>query len=454
MERMPTIPRRVVTGHDERGVSVFVSDGPVPVVRTAPDGAYFYEIWSTDAMPAPDRRDRARPDAERADRAAVAERHQDPDQRVPARRRLPGAPHPVGGLRDRAVRRGRARARRQRDGAAGRGRRRCSGAPATAGRTGRADTARMAFILVDGAFTAELLDTLGHDVLGGLLHDPIKHAAAGLRGERDGLRTRRADDRRHRRRARPGGGGGGDPGARGRAGHRRRHPRRRGQGPRRAADGGRAGDDGVPAPRRVAARSSGPTSPRTWKRTAACCTAWSTTRASPTAPACTTWTWRTGTGSSAINLTGTMLGMRTLAPLMPDNDGASIVNIGSIAGLTAHFALAYTVSKWGLRGLTKVAALELAPRGIRVNIVHPGPIDTPILDGAEPGVHPGQRRADADRPGRAGRGGRRRGGVPAVRPRVLPQRRGDPGRRRAHLARRRQVHHRRARPGAQAQAAQ
>jgi 3alpha(or 20beta)-hydroxysteroid dehydrogenase len=86
----------------------------------------------------------------------------------------------------------------------------------------------------------------------------------------------------------------------------------------------------------------------------------------------------------AINLTGAMLGMRAIVPLMPDNDGASIVNIGSIAGLTAHFALAYTVSKWGLRGLTKAAALELAPRGIRVNIVHPGPIDTPILDDADP----------------------------------------------------------------------
>jgi 3alpha(or 20beta)-hydroxysteroid dehydrogenase len=86
----------------------------------------------------------------------------------------------------------------------------------------------------------------------------------------------------------------------------------------------------------------------------------------------------------AINLTGTMLGIRTLVPLMPEHDGAAIVNIGSIAALHAHHALAYTVSKWGQRGLTKVAALELAPRGIRVNAVHPGPIDTPISAGADP----------------------------------------------------------------------
>jgi 3alpha(or 20beta)-hydroxysteroid dehydrogenase len=85
-----------------------------------------------------------------------------------------------------------------------------------------------------------------------------------------------------------------------------------------------------------------------------------------------------------INLTGAMLGIRTLVPLMPEGAGASIVNIGSIAGLTAHHAAAYTVSKWGLRGLTKVAAIELAPRGIRVNIVHPGPINTPISAGADP----------------------------------------------------------------------
>jgi 3alpha(or 20beta)-hydroxysteroid dehydrogenase len=86
----------------------------------------------------------------------------------------------------------------------------------------------------------------------------------------------------------------------------------------------------------------------------------------------------------AINLTGALLGIQALVPLMPAGSGASIVNIGSIAGLTAHHATAYTVSKWGLRGLTKVAAIELAPLGIRVNIVHPGPIDTPITAGADP----------------------------------------------------------------------
>jgi 3alpha(or 20beta)-hydroxysteroid dehydrogenase len=48
----------------------------------------------------------------------------------------------------------------------------------------------------------------------------------------------------------------------------------------------------------------------------------------------------------SVNLTGAMLGIRTVAPLMPADSGASIVNIGSIAGLTAHFAAAYTVAKW------------------------------------------------------------------------------------------------------------
>ena len=84
-----------------------------------------------------------------------------------------------------------------------------------------------------------------------------------------------------------------------------------------------------------------------------------------------------------VNLTGPMLGIQRLAPLM--GDGGSIVNVGSIAGLTAHFTAAYTASKWGLRGLTQTAAMELGPRGIRVNAVHPGYIHTPMTASASPG---------------------------------------------------------------------
>jgi 3alpha(or 20beta)-hydroxysteroid dehydrogenase len=82
----------------------------------------------------------------------------------------------------------------------------------------------------------------------------------------------------------------------------------------------------------------------------------------------------------AVNLTGAMLGIQALAPLMAT--GASIVNVGSSAALTGHYPAAYTVSKWGLRGLTHVAATELGPRGIRVNIIHPGFIETPMTASA------------------------------------------------------------------------
>lgn len=82
----------------------------------------------------------------------------------------------------------------------------------------------------------------------------------------------------------------------------------------------------------------------------------------------------------AINLTGPMLGIKTLLPLM--RDGASVVNVGSIAGLMGHYTAAYTASKWGLRGLTRTAATELGARGIRVNAVHPGFIHTPMTASA------------------------------------------------------------------------
>ena len=83
-----------------------------------------------------------------------------------------------------------------------------------------------------------------------------------------------------------------------------------------------------------------------------------------------------------VNVTGTLLGMKALTPLMPS--GSSIVVIGSVAALTGHYPLAYTTSKWALRGLAKAACLELGPRGIRVNTVHPGYIETPMTATAAP----------------------------------------------------------------------
>lgn len=84
----------------------------------------------------------------------------------------------------------------------------------------------------------------------------------------------------------------------------------------------------------------------------------------------------------AVNVTSPLLGIRHLAPLMPP--GSSIVNIGSAAGLTGHYPVAYTASKWALRGLSKAACVELGPRGIRVNTVHPGFIETEMTASAAP----------------------------------------------------------------------
>jgi 3alpha(or 20beta)-hydroxysteroid dehydrogenase len=83
----------------------------------------------------------------------------------------------------------------------------------------------------------------------------------------------------------------------------------------------------------------------------------------------------------AINLTGPFLGMQALAPLMRDSGGGSIINIGSAAGMTGHFSAAYSSSKWGLRGLSMVAAMEFAPWKIRVNSIHPGIVNTALVPG-------------------------------------------------------------------------
>jgi 3alpha(or 20beta)-hydroxysteroid dehydrogenase len=81
-----------------------------------------------------------------------------------------------------------------------------------------------------------------------------------------------------------------------------------------------------------------------------------------------------------INQVGTFLGMKAVAEPMIQQGSGSIVNISSVAGLRGNPALiAYTASKFAIRGMTKVAAAELGPFGIRVNSVHPGLIDTAML---------------------------------------------------------------------------
>lgn len=81
-----------------------------------------------------------------------------------------------------------------------------------------------------------------------------------------------------------------------------------------------------------------------------------------------------------INVTGVFLGMKTVAPHMVKRQKGSIINISSVAGIqgTPGF-LAYGASKWAVRGMTKGVAKELAPLGVRVNSIHPGIIDTPML---------------------------------------------------------------------------
>ena len=82
-----------------------------------------------------------------------------------------------------------------------------------------------------------------------------------------------------------------------------------------------------------------------------------------------------------VNQLGCFLGMKAVVPLMEQSGGGSIVNISSVAGLRGSpGAIAYSATKWALRGMTKAAAVDLAQRKIRVNSIHPGPIDTEMLN--------------------------------------------------------------------------
>ncbi|MER2535045.1 MAG: SDR family oxidoreductase [Rhizobiaceae bacterium] len=79
-----------------------------------------------------------------------------------------------------------------------------------------------------------------------------------------------------------------------------------------------------------------------------------------------------------INQLGTFLGIRFVEKAAAAA-GASIVNASSLAGLRGTRGIAYTATKWAVRGMTKTAAVELAPRNIRANSIHPAFIDTPML---------------------------------------------------------------------------
>lgn len=102
----------------------------------------------------------------------------------------------------------------------------------------------------------------------------------------------------------------------------------------------------------------------------------------------------------SVNLGGAFLGIKALTPLMRRAGGGSIVNIGSVAGLTGYHSVAYGASKWGLIGLTKSAAIELVDFNIRVNAVCPGIIETPLATGAAQNFGVVSRITPQGRPGR------------------------------------------------------
>ena len=176
---MPTVPRRVVTGHDAQGASVFIADGPPPITRTAPDGAYFFELWNTDATPAPiapvepepTERDLTVPPAPGGTKIRINEfppglvspthRTQTVDygivlegEVVLVLDRLDHLDHE----NERVLRPGDVVVQRGTD-------------HRWENRTD--SVARMAFILVDGVFTEELVELIGADAAAGLLHDPM-----------------------------------------------------------------------------------------------------------------------------------------------------------------------------------------------------------------------------------------------------------------------------------------
>ncbi|MGN6724186.1 MAG: SDR family oxidoreductase [Marmoricola sp.] len=90
-----------------------------------------------------------------------------------------------------------------------------------------------------------------------------------------------------------------------------------------------------------------------------------------------------------VNLTGAFFGAKASADAIIAAGGGSIINTSSIEGLRGTpWAHGYVASKWGLTGLTKSLAMELAPHNIRVNSIHPGRISTPATDQMPPNLIP------------------------------------------------------------------
>jgi len=100
----------------------------------------------------------------------------------------------------------------------------------------------------------------------------------------------------------------------------------------------------------------------------------------------------------AVNVKAAWMGMRLVAPVLISRGGGSIVNTASIAGLRGSPGLlAYSVSKHAVVGMTRSAAAELAPLGVRVNAICPAPIETPMGKLLEEGFSPGSPQVFRER---------------------------------------------------------